>query len=89
VEYIRIKQITEPDFDSIVEAAGGSRLSAMPRICALCRTNSDLQNSHIVPEFFYRLIYDTKPRRLHIVSAKPAAGSGRRKRVLPLDEEAA
>lgn len=40
----------------------------MPPLCALCRTNSDLQSSHIIPEFFYRLIYDTKPRRFQIVS---------------------
>lgn len=44
----------------------------MPPVCALCRTNSDLQNSHIIPEFFYRLIYDAKPRRFHVVSANPS-----------------
>lgn len=44
----------------------------MPPFCALCRINSDLQNSLIIPEFFYRLIYDAKPRRFRIVSAKPS-----------------
>jgi hypothetical protein len=44
----------------------------MPPICALCRTNPDLQNSHIIPEFFYRLIYDAKPRRFKIVSTTPS-----------------
>ena len=47
-------------------------ISPMPPVCALCRTNSDLQNSHIIPEFFYRLIYDAKPRRFHVVSANPS-----------------
>ena len=31
--------------------------------------NGDLQNSHIIPEFFYKLIYDTNPRRFRVISA--------------------
>jgi hypothetical protein len=41
----------------------------MPAVGALCKVNGDLQNSHIIPEFFYRLIYDAQPRRFHVVSA--------------------
>ena len=33
-------------------------LLSMATACELCRTNGDLQNSHIIPEFFYRLIRD-------------------------------
>jgi hypothetical protein len=47
-------------------------ISAVAPFCALCRTSSDLQNSHIIPEFFYRLIYDSNPRRFHIVSGNPS-----------------
>ena len=36
----------------------------------MCKVNGDLQRSHIIPEFFYRLVYDAKPRRFHVVSAK-------------------
>lgn len=38
----------------------------------MCKVNGDLQNSHIIPEFFYKLIYDTKPRRFHVVSTTPS-----------------
>jgi hypothetical protein len=44
---------------------------AMSPVCALCRLNPDLQNSHIIPEFFFRLIYDIKPRRFHLISTEP------------------
>ena len=44
----------------------------MSAICALCKANGDLQNSHIIPEFFFKLIYDPKPRRFHVVSATPS-----------------
>ena len=44
----------------------------MPVVCALCTVNGDLQNSHIIPEFFYKLTYDAKPRRFHVVSATPS-----------------
>src|SRR5437899_4461493 len=41
----------------------------MAAACALCKANGDLQNSHIIPEFFYKLVYDPKPRRFHVISA--------------------
>jgi hypothetical protein len=44
----------------------------MPSVCALCKNNADLQNSHIIPEFFYKLVYDKKPKRFRIMSANPA-----------------
>lgn len=44
-------------------------LVSMAPVCALCRANGDLLNSHIIPEFFYRLVYDPKPRRFHVISA--------------------
>jgi hypothetical protein len=32
--------------------------------CALCKLNSELRNSHIVPEFIHRPVYDDKHRSL-------------------------
>lgn len=34
--------------------------------CALCQSNSPLQNSHVIPEFFYAELYD-KSHRFHTV----------------------
>jgi hypothetical protein len=31
---------------------------SMPGICALCKANADLQDSHIIPEFLYGPLYD-------------------------------
>ena len=42
----------------------------MSAVCALCKANGDLQNSHIIPEFFYKLVYDQQPRRFQVVSAQ-------------------
>jgi len=36
-------------------------------ICALCRQDSELQDSHIIPEFVYKQIYDNK-HRFHVLS---------------------
>lgn len=41
----------------------------MAAVCALCKTNGELRNSHIIPEFFYKLVYDPSPRRFRVVSA--------------------
>src|SRR5438876_116721 len=42
-------------------------------ICALCKLNADLQYSHILPEFFYKQIYDPPPKKgFHVVSAVPS-----------------
>lgn len=41
----------------------------MSTVCALCKMNGDLQNSHIIPEFFYKLVYDPNPRRFRVISA--------------------
>lgn len=64
----------------------------MQAVCALCKKNGDIQNSHIIPEFFYRLIYDLKPRRYHIISTDPSkdesfAQKGLRERLLCRDCE--
>jgi hypothetical protein len=42
------------------------------KICKLCGQPSELQNSHIIPEIFYDLIYDEKPRRFHVIQADPS-----------------
>lgn len=39
-------------------------------VCALCKKNEPLRNSHIIPEFFYEYLYDEKHRGL-IISAEP------------------
>lgn len=44
----------------------------MPSLCALCGLNRDLRNSHILPEFFYKLIYDPNPQRFHVLSTEPS-----------------
>lgn len=41
-------------------------------ICKLCQQPSELQNSHIIPEIFYDLIYDEKPRRFHEIHTDPS-----------------
>lgn len=38
--------------------------------CALCLSTSDLRNSHIIPEFQYKPIYDEKHRAL-VISSDP------------------
>lgn len=38
--------------------------------CALCLSDEALKNSHIIPEFLYRSVYDEK-HRLHQISADP------------------
>jgi hypothetical protein len=47
-------------------------MKTIPGICKLCGENSELQNSHIIPEFFYDLIYDENPRRFRSVPADPS-----------------
>ena len=42
----------------------------MISICALCRKNEELQNSHIIPEFYYKMVYDQVPRRFRVVSTE-------------------
>ena len=37
--------------------------------CELCQSNSPLQNSHIIPEFFYTQLYEDKIHRFQIVPA--------------------
>lgn len=37
----------------------------------MCRVNTDLQKSHIIPELFYTMVYDVKPRRFRVISADP------------------
>lgn len=38
--------------------------------CALCHNEATLRNSHIIPEFLYRTLYDAK-HRFHQISAAP------------------
>lgn len=38
--------------------------------CALCHSEATLKNSHIIPEFLYRSLYDEK-HRFHQISADP------------------
>jgi hypothetical protein len=38
--------------------------------CALCHCEASLRNSHIIPEFLYRSLYDEK-HRFHQISASP------------------
>lgn len=44
----------------------------MTGICRLCLKPAELQNSHIISEFFYKLIYDSSPRRFRVISADPS-----------------
>src|SRR6266568_922828 len=44
----------------------------MAEICKLCRKPEELQDSHIISEFFYKLIYDSNPRRFRVISADSA-----------------
>jgi hypothetical protein len=47
-------------------------MKTVPGICKLCGENSELQNSHIIPEIFYDLVYDEKPRRFHVIPSNPS-----------------
>lgn len=38
-------------------------------ICALCKQEKTLQNSHVIPEFMYTPLYDDK-HRFHVLSSK-------------------
>src|SRR5512135_3883800 len=38
--------------------------------CALCKADAPLKNSHIIPEFLYRSLYDDK-HRFHQISIEP------------------
>jgi hypothetical protein len=38
--------------------------------CALCRRDAPLRNSHVIPEFLYRSLYDSK-HRFHQISVDP------------------
>ena len=39
--------------------------------CALCLENNLLCDSHIVPEFFNKPLYDDSPKRYHGISTDP------------------
>ncbi|WP_051901504.1 hypothetical protein [Methylotenera sp. L2L1] len=39
-------------------------------ICALCKSEAELKNSHIIPEFLYKTMYDDK-HRFHVLSTIP------------------
>jgi len=58
----------------------------MPTRCALCRVNDDLKNSHIIPEFLYKSMYDAL-HRCHLISsdsckAEQFAQKGMREKLL-------
>lgn len=40
-------------------------------ICALCLQDGQLCNSHIIPELFYKPIYDKDPKRFFAISSNP------------------
>lgn len=40
--------------------------------CALCHQVAKLRHSHIVPEFFYRRIYDMPEHKFHVISTDKA-----------------
>jgi hypothetical protein len=42
----------------------------MSKNCKLCLEQKNLQNSHIIPEFFYKPLYDEK-HRIHVLSTTP------------------
>lgn len=42
----------------------------VPMQCALCREEAELQNSHIIPEFLYGVMYDEK-HRYNVLSLLP------------------
>ena len=37
--------------------------------CALCLRDLQLQRSHVIPEFFYKQVYDSDPKRFYTVSS--------------------
>ena len=41
------------------------------RLCALCQTMAKLHKSHIIPEFFFRMVYDEPAHQFHVVSDDP------------------
>jgi hypothetical protein len=54
--------------------------------CKLCQKDSPLQNSHIIPEFVYRQLYDEK-HRMHVLSShekspRPYEQKGLREKLL-------
>jgi len=51
-------------------------MKTVPGICKLCGNPSELQNSHIIPEFFYKLIYDSNPKGFQIIPADPSKKIG-------------
>ena len=48
-------------------------------ICRLCRENRDLRKSHIIPEFLYKPIYDSKHRLPMFRSGRGTKGKPRQK----------
>lgn len=38
--------------------------------CKLCKKEKELRKSHIIPEFFYKLLYDPF-HRFNLISSKP------------------
>jgi hypothetical protein len=45
-------------------------------ICRLCNQEARLRQSHIIPEFIYKPLYDDK-HRFHVLSTLPAKGNAR------------
>lgn len=59
--------------------------------CHLCQKDSDLKNSHIIPEFVYNLLYDKK-HRFHVLTTadnppRPQEQKGIREHLLCVDCE--
>jgi hypothetical protein len=43
----------------------------MRKNCALCHSDDPLQKSHVIPEFFYKQLYD-EIHRFHVISSQPS-----------------
>jgi len=54
------------------------QMSGLEGTCALCLQTRALVNSHIIPEFFYRPLYDPKTHRYFQLSTEPGTRTVRR-----------
>ncbi len=66
-------------------------LADLAMACKLCKKDKKLMNSHIIPEFIYKPLYDEK-HRFHVISTykqkdRPKEQKGIRERLLCLDCE--
>jgi hypothetical protein len=84
---VNVRKIKESSSAPVVDCGKLECTPSVSTVCALCKTESELQNSHIIPEFFFKMIYDLSPRRYRILSTNPTepekfAQKGLRERLL-------